>query len=130
MREICSLSLPENTQIGGVNTIIEIDETHLHTRKYSRGRILAKEREQIWVFGGVERQSKKCFIVIVKNRSADVLIPIIAKYIKPGSTIISDQWKAYAKLSDIGFFHHTVNHSKNFINPEADWIHTQTIERL
>lgn len=132
MRQICELSLASEgmASIGGTEVIVEIDETHLHTRKYSKGRLLAKEREQIWVFGGIERLTKRCFVCIVPNRSQEVLIDKIRRYIKPGSIIISDQWRAYTKISEYGYKHFSVNHSENFVSPEADFIHVQTIERL
>ena len=53
--------------------------------------------------GGIERQSKKCFFEIVEDRSAKTLIPIITKYVKPGTVILSDCWKAYSTLKDEGY---------------------------
>ena len=47
-----------------------------------------------------------------------------------GSIIISDKWKAYNKLSSLGYTHKTVNHSENFVDPEDPSVHTQNIERL
>ena len=55
------------------------------------------------MFGGIERQSKKCFFEIVEDRSAKTLIPIITKYVKPGTVILSDCWKAYSTLKDEGY---------------------------
>ena len=132
LREICSLYYlqAETTKIGGKDIIIEVDETHLHTRKYNRGRLLAAESKQFWVFGGCERITKRCFIVLVKDRTSDTLITEIQKHVNPGSIIISDKWRAYCKLNEFGYQHYTVNHSENFISPDASWIHTQNIERL
>lgn len=61
------------------------------TGKYHKG----KRVEGQWVFGGTERDSDKCFLVPVPNRSAKTLIALIRKWIHPGSIIISDCWKAY-----------------------------------
>ena len=47
------------------------------------------------------------------------MLPIIQKWIKPGSIIHSDCWKAYSKLSKLGYTHVTVNHSKEFKNLES-----------
>ena len=52
-----------------------------------------------WVFGGVERDSTRCFLIPVGDRKASTLIPIIKKYIADGSIIISDCWRAYNILS-------------------------------
>ena len=54
-----------------------------------------------WVFGGIERGTIKSLMVVVDDRSAATLIPIIQKYILPGTLIISDEWQAYSSLSSL-----------------------------
>uniref|UniRef100_A0A1X7SF42 ISXO2-like transposase domain-containing protein n=1 Tax=Amphimedon queenslandica TaxID=400682 RepID=A0A1X7SF42_AMPQE len=49
------------------------------------------------------------------------------KFIKPGTTIMSDCWKAYSKLEQLSYKIGTVNHSVEFVNSETG-DHTQTIE--
>jgi len=65
----------------------------------------------------------------VEKRDANTLLPIIQNEVLKGTTIHSDQWKAYSKLPDHGYVHETVNHSVNFIDPTSG-AHTQTIECL
>lgn len=67
-------------------------------------------------FGGIEQESKHCFFEVVEDRSVATLIPIIKKYIRPGTTILSDCWYAYSTLSTEGYLHLTVNHSIEFKN--------------
>jgi hypothetical protein len=57
----------------GNSIIVEIDESLFSRRKYNRGRYT----EACWVFGMVERGSKKCAFFPVPNRSVAKLIPII-----------------------------------------------------
>ena len=73
-------------------------------------------------------------MIPVHNRKAKTLIPIIKKWILPGTIIHSDCWKAYNQLSKMGYTHVTVNHSKEFINKEtaactnaieSDWRHAK-----
>lgn len=77
--------------------------------------------EQQWYFGGIERGSGRCFIVPVEYRNADTLLPIIQKHVMPGTTIISDLWKAYYKITQLpeGYQHYTVNHSENSVDPKS-----------
>lgn len=99
--------------IGGPGKIVEIDESKFGKRKYHRGHFV----EGQWVFGGIERGSKKCFLVPVPNRTRQTLIPIIKDWILPGTTIMSDCWRPYDSLGDEGFQHLKVNHSVSFVDP-------------
>lgn len=60
---------------------------------------------------------------------ADKLTPLVEKFMAPGSIIHSDCWKAYDSLNKTKYTHYTVNHSKNFVDPDTG-VHTQNIERL
>ena len=88
----------------------------------------------VWLFGGIERVSKRKFIIPLhkkgQDRSAKTLIPLIKKYIRSGSIIISDGWAAYGSLSNEGYSHRVINHSENFVHPEDRSVHTQTVEQL
>ena len=95
---------------------VEIDESKFGERKYYQGHKV----EGQWVFGGREKYDKTTtFMVPVHNRKGSTLLPIIQKWIKPGSIIHSDCWKAYSKLSKLGYTHVTVNHSKEFKNVQS-----------
>jgi len=84
-------------------------------RKYNVGRAV----DQQWVFGLYDTNSKLGHIQLVDDRSAQTLIPVIQKFIIPGTTIFSDQWSAYRQLQNLGYDHKTVNHSENFVDPQT-----------
>ena len=132
LREVCFQSvMDESCKIGGKGIEVEIDESKFGRRKYYRGHRV----EGQWVFGGREKKDKtQIFMVPVPNRKKETLLPIIQKWIRPGSTIHSDCWRAYACLKDYGYKHLTVNHSKEFRNwengactnaIECDWRHAK-----
>ena len=58
---------------------------------YNRGRVT----DGHWVFGGIERGTSNAFMVVVPDRTKQTLMPIIQTYIRPGTTVISDEWRAY-----------------------------------
>ena len=108
-RETCIGVLEQSdvTVIGGPGITVEIDESKFVKRKYHRG----KHVDRVWVYGGVETENKEnyffYFFSVVEKRSEEILIPIILKHIRPGSTIISDCWKSYSKFKDYGYNHMT-----------------------
>lgn len=117
--------LHNENKIGGNGIIVEIDEAKFGRRKYNRGRLITGQ----WLFGGIERRTKKMFVVPVPSRKADVLLPLIRQHIAPESIIYSDCWKAYQNIDKEMYQHYTVNHSNNFVDPHTG-CHTQNIERL
>ena len=115
-REVCiEILVRENVQVGGPGKRVEIDESKFGKRKYHRGRRVDGQ----WVFGGIERESKNSFFACVDDRSAATLIPLILRWVKPGTTIISDCWKAYGSLGEHNYTHLTVNHSLYFVDPST-----------
>lgn len=63
----------ETSKIGGVNQIVEIDESVFSKRKYNRGRLV----KETWVFGGINRNnSKEMFIEMVPNRTRETLLEV------------------------------------------------------
>ncbi|KYN03583.1 hypothetical protein ALC62_05568 [Cyphomyrmex costatus] len=115
-REVCeSWAKKHCEKIGGPGHIVEVDEAKFGRRKYNRGRVV----EGHWVFGGIDRQSKKIFLVAVQDRTQETLLKCIKDWILPESTIISDCWKSYRCLENENFQHLTVNHSYNFVDPDT-----------
>ena len=131
-RECCISRIIDNsTPTGGNGIEVEIDESKFGKQKYYRGHHVKGQ----WVFGGREKYDKrKIFMIPVTNRKQKTLLPLIKKWIKPGSIIHSDCWKAYCNLNKMGYTHVTVNHSKEFKNEsnaactnciESEWRHAK-----
>ncbi|XP_039281132.1 uncharacterized protein LOC120350666 [Nilaparvata lugens] len=123
-REVAFHAISEQKEkIGGEGHVVQIDESKFGKRKYNRG----KRVEGQWVFGGIDVGTGHCFMEAVENRSSRTLIPILEKYVLPGTTVVSDLWKACDCLEERGFHHHTVNHSLSFKDPVTG-AHTNNIE--
>jgi transposase-like protein len=131
-RILCYVVVPRgcSEKIGSPNKIVEIDESKFGWRKYHRGHPVKGQ----WVFGGVERESGKTFLIPVPDGTADTLIGVIRDWIEPGTIIISDCWAAYRDLDT----HRTVNHSISFVderrdvhaNTESTWLHVKAFRSL
>lgn len=132
-RLMCLAHTRETQPIGGPGKIVEIDETLVFHRKNDRGR----EKQQIWVVGGIERaeeqrqpnQPLRLFIDVVPNRNAETLNTLVSERVLRGTTIHTDKWGGYVDLNRLGFRHLTVNHRRNFVDPDTG-AYTQTIEAV
>lgn len=127
MRAIVFHSMFSNPEpVGGPGCTVEIDESKFGKRKYHKGHHV----EGQWVFGGICRESGLCFMVPVKKRDSETLMPLIKQWILPGTTIISDCWRAYNNIirqEGYGYSHLTVNHSLHYKDPDTG-AHTNRIE--
>ncbi|XP_068757823.1 uncharacterized protein [Montipora capricornis] len=108
-RETCEVTIQRNSEkFGGEGKVVRIDESKVGKQKYHRGHRV----EGQWVFGGIEEDSRRCFLV-------SSLLPIIKDWIEPGTLIVSDCWKSYHNLDKHGYSHQTMNHSKEFVNEDG-----------
>ncbi|WP_127598716.1 IS1595 family transposase [Nitratireductor alexandrii] len=77
------------------------------------------------VIGITERGGETVTRVIPSRREKDVL-PAIAKWVRQGSRIATDEAKAFRNLGEYGYRHGTVNHSEGqYVSGQ---VHTNTIE--
>jgi transposase-like protein len=127
---VCQEMKDQMDKIGGGNFIIEIDESMFGKCKYGKGN-RAKRRRQ-WVFGGVCRETGRCFVKLCpqNKRTKKALYPIIQANIKRGSMIYSDGWRAYRKIPTLGYRHRWIDHSKYYVHPDDPTLHTNQIEGL
>lgn len=148
LREVCEVAeAHDRGLIGGTDDVVEVDETHLYTNKYHRGRLLHR---QTWSFGCISRLTKNVHVELIADKSRQTLDAIIQANVKPGTFIMSDMHRAYLGVDTrLGMRGHaTVNHSIQFVNGTIDTavnptlgtpvagssdvrvkVHTNTIER-
>ena len=112
-REIRIIMSKECEKISKFSGEIEIDESYFGSKRVrgKRGRGASGKQP---VFGMLKRDGK-VYTQIVKNCSANELIPILSEFSELDESVIySDCWKAYDGLVDYGAkAHYRVKHSKN-----------------
>ncbi|XP_042235669.1 uncharacterized protein LOC121875275 [Homarus americanus] len=100
-------------KVGGKGKIVEIDEAKFGKWKYNRGRVI----EGQWVIGGVERGSRKLFIVPIKEKTEKTLVSVLKEWVLPGTTIHTDCASSYNNLSKANYKQLTVKHSLKIVDP-------------
>ena len=126
MRDICAEYFLRNPQqIGGPGHTVKVGESLFNKRKHNVGKAL----QPLWIFGGYDPAEKESFLVTVSNKNAETLLPLIKKYILPGTTVVSDCWRAYSGIGGEGYEHKTVNHKLHFIDPTTKAT-TNHVERM
>lgn len=129
-RKACCSFIESNPSplIGGPGLSVEVDETFMSQAKYHRGRQLL----QIWIFGGICRETREIFAQVVPRRDSDTLMQVISDNIAIGTTIITDGFSSYKCLDKTlpqPYPHLSVNHKEEFVNYTTG-AHTQSAERL
>ena len=69
------------------------------------------------------------YFQVVDRRNAATLLPIIQRYVLPGTEVHSDDWAAYRRLQLFPNVnrHRVVVHAHNFVDPRTG-VHTQEVE--
>ncbi len=123
--------------------IVEVDETYVggkeknkHKSPHAKAKRLAAAGGKIGrgysagdsktvVFGLLERDGKVVNYV-VPNSKGESLLPIIARQIKQGSTMYSDDLLMYRNTINLGFGHESVSHNqKEYVRGD---VHTANID--
>ena len=103
------------TTLGRPGVKVELNEAKFGKRKYNKGAY----REGQWVLGAVDRNTGQCFLLPCPNnkRDAATLLPLISRWILPGSVVYTNEWSAYNGLTAAAYTHHSANHSIQFVDP-------------
>ena len=101
--------------LGGEGQRVQIDESHVFTRKYNVGRTLTITKYG-WVFGIIEdKPNGRIYLQMVRERDSATLKRIITERVRQNTVIFSDSWPSYQGLNRLGFTHYQVNNSEHFI---------------
>ena len=111
--------------------IVEVDETYvggslknMHTIKKAK---LKNKDNKTMVFGAVQRNGK-VRTTVIPQASLENITEAVESFIKPNSTMVSDEHHAYTKVGK-KYQHRKVNHrSKEYVKQEDILVHTNTIE--
>ena len=83
----------------------------------NRGRLV----EGTWVLGIIDVHTGDLRIEVCPDnrRDAETLLAIIGRHVEAGTVVMTDCWRSYNGLDDLGFQHLTVNHSCHFVDPDT-----------
>ena len=95
--------------VGGFGHTVEIDECLLVRRKYNVGHVI-----QQWVFGGMNLITNEVFGIPAENRTPDTSLPLIPRFIRLGTVVASELWRADGAMGNLpqGYLHLIASHSQ------------------
>jgi transposase-like protein len=116
--------------MGGEGKVVEIDETFVGgsiRMEFGRGS-RSQFRNKTVVMGILERDGEVLTTIVPDTRKA-TLQPKVQEHVIAGSTIHTDELLSYRSLSELGFTHERVNHSRGqYVS--ATGCHVQGIENF
>jgi transposase-like protein len=114
-------------KLGGVGSIVQIDETMLNYKcKSHRGRSPTNRTDSL-VIVEVRSGITKAFAKVIPNKTKETMIPIIVSQVAPNSIIWTDEHKTYQCLREYDFTHETICYKYEFVNNESG-VNTQAVE--
>lgn len=116
--------------LGGLNVIVEVDESVLSRRGIIRSPTSTADDTQgtIWILGAIDNTPERNFTIFrVPDRTSTTITRYFEGIIRVGSILHSDGYPSYPSVANnLSIEHHVVNHSRGFISP--DGTHTNNIE--
>lgn len=122
--------IENNNELEG---IVEADESfyggknknrHANKKvKHSQGRSC---KDKTPIVGLIQRGGKLTAIV-TKDTSIEQVQPIVKKFVKKDSILVTDDWKAYKNLDHL-YTHYAIKHSDGYQSPDVSMKHTGSIE--
>lgn len=103
-------AMPRPRQLGGPGQMVYVDETLVNN--VVTGHLRNQRSQSAIVFGLA--CGDQIISGIIKDRSKDTLIPLIERFVLPGSTIVSDGHPSYRSLRRRGWTHIVIDHSVSF----------------
>jgi transposase len=75
---------------------------------------------------GIAERKGEIRLAVTEDTTAKTLDKVITDNVKPGSVVMTDEYRPYSHVKQLGYKHKRVNHAdKNFVISEG---HTNTIE--
>lgn len=107
---------------GKLKGTVEMDETYFG--KDANG-IPGRNRNKGTVFAMVQRQGEVTALT-VDNVQKDTLFPIIEQYVDKSAKVMTDEFKTYTNLSELGYDHRAIKHQLKRYREGA--VSTNTVE--
>jgi transposase-like protein len=89
---------------------VEVDETYIGGKQRGQfGRAPRNSKKKTPVIAMTERGGK-VVAKVIPDATAASLLPEVERHVEPGTVVYTDEWRAYGRLSKMGYPHRRINH--------------------
>ncbi len=134
MLQRCRLALQDEMHGGKLGGEVEVDETYIG----GKARNMHKDRKERMLEGkgggsvgkigvqGMLQRGGKIRAEVIQDARLTTLVPNIQKHVEAGSTVYTDEWRAYFGLQ-AEYNHEVINHAVAYV---IDNVHTNGVENF
>jgi transposase-like protein len=121
-------------KLGGIGDEVEVDETFIGGKARNMHRDVHKRRfrvpgdtgDKAIVFGILDRKEKKVRTMVVANRKAETVQPLIKEHVNAGALLFTDDMRGYIGMPK-DFVHRVVDHAERYVDGK---VHTNGLENF
>lgn len=108
-REVCFVIVSNRTKpIGGPDHILVINEFQID-------RVVSAQKRRVCFLEGFDKTTNDCFLIEIQKTDVETIVPLLRKFVRVGSTVITSSWESFSKLDNEHLLNALWDHPIQFV---------------
>lgn len=116
-REVCFVIVSNRTKpVGGPDHVVVISE-------FQVDRVFPAQVKRVCFLEGYDKTTEECFLIELHEPDEDTVVQLIKKFVRAGSSVITDAWESFNRLNSEHFQNSFSDHPIKFfesLNPDRE----------